>query len=131
MKRLTIAILAVVLVFFAGVSVVSPAMAENAATKEACGSGLDEVQKAALGCDQDKKAPEVAEFIINAVISLVGIIAVIMIVVGGQRYATSQGDPGQAKQAKDMILYSVVGLIIAMLAFAIVNFVLGGVFGGK
>lgn len=131
MKKIGLAIITAVMAIFAGTTIVNPVAAENAATKEACGSGLDEVQKAALGCDQDKKAPEVAEVIINAVISLVGIIAVLMIVVGGQRYATSQGDPNQVKQAKDMIIYSVVGLVIAMLAFAIVNFVLGGVFGGK
>ena len=40
---------------------------------------------------------------------------------------TSAGDPGKTKKAKDTILYAVIGLIICVLAFAIVNFVIGGI----
>ena len=63
--------------------------------------------------------------ILNAVFGVIGIIAVIMIVLGGISYATSQGDPGKVKKGKDTILYGIIGLIVALLAFAIVNFVLG------
>jgi multisubunit Na+/H+ antiporter MnhB subunit len=54
---------------------------------------------------------------------ILGAIAVIMIVIGGIRYTTSNGDSGSIKSAKDTILYAVVGLVVAMLAYAIVNFV--------
>lgn len=63
--------------------------------------------------------------IVNVLLFLLGAIAVIMIVIGGIRYTISNGDQGQIKQAKDTILYSVIGLIVALLAAAIVNFVLG------
>ena len=53
-----------------------------------------------------------------------GSIAVIMIVVGGVRYTTSGGDEKNVKAAKNTILYSIVGLVVVMLAYAIVNFVL-------
>ena len=61
--------------------------------------------------------------IINGIVGVLGIVAAIFIVVGGVNYMTSQGDPGKTKKAKDTILYATIGLIIAALAFAIVNFV--------
>lgn len=63
--------------------------------------------------------------IVNVLLFLLGAIAVIMIIIGGIRYATSNGDAGQVKSAKDVILYAVIGLVVAILAYAIVNFVVG------
>lgn len=63
--------------------------------------------------------------IINGIIGVIGIVAVIMIILGGISYMTSQGDAAKAKKGRDTILYGVIGLIIVLLAFAIVNFVLG------
>jgi magnesium-transporting ATPase (P-type) len=62
--------------------------------------------------------------VINVLLFIIGAIAVIMIIVGGIEYVTSAGDPAKTKKAKDTILYSIVGLVIALLAYAIVNFVL-------
>ena len=61
--------------------------------------------------------------IVNMMLYVLGAIAVIMIVVGGIRYTTSNGDSSAISGAKNTILYSVVGLIIAIMAYAIVNFV--------
>jgi|ERR687885_609111 hypothetical protein len=63
------------------------------------------------------------ETIVNILLFILGAIAVIMIVIGGIRYATSNGEASQIKSAKDTILYSVIGLIVAIMAYAIVNFV--------
>ena len=63
--------------------------------------------------------------ILNAVFGITGIVAAIVIVIGGVFYVTSQGDPGKVTRAKSTILYAVIGLIISLLAFAIVNFILG------
>ena len=65
--------------------------------------------------------------ILNTVFVFVGIIAVVMIIIGGVKYMTSMGDPGKVQSAKNTILYSVIGLIVAVSAFAIVNFVLGAI----
>lgn len=65
--------------------------------------------------------------VINAIVFIVGMVAVVMIILGGVNYATSQGDPGKVKKGKDTILYGIIGLVIAILAFAIVNFVLGAI----
>ena len=62
--------------------------------------------------------------IIQAIIGVIGVVAVIFIIVGAINYTMSQGDPGKVKKARDTILYSVIGLIVALLAFAIVNFIL-------
>lgn len=61
--------------------------------------------------------------IINAIFFVLGMIAVIMIIVGGVKYTTSNGDPQGIKSAKDTIMYAVIGLVVAILAYTIVNFV--------
>lgn len=60
----------------------------------------------------------------NVLLFILGAIAVIMIIIGGIKYTISNGDSGQITSAKNTILYSVIGLIVALLAFAIVDFVL-------
>lgn len=66
--------------------------------------------------------------IINVIIGIIGFVAVIVIILGGFQYTTSAGDAGKVKKAKDTILYGIIGLVVAILAFAIVNFVLGSFF---
>ncbi len=60
----------------------------------------------------------------NILLFIVGAIAVIMIVVGGLRYVISGGDSSQVTAAKNTILYAIVGVIIALLAYAAVNFII-------
>ena len=62
--------------------------------------------------------------IINGVIGSLGIVAVIVVVIGGILYMTSSGDSTKVKKAKDTILYGIIGLVICALAYAIVNFVI-------
>ena len=59
----------------------------------------------------------------NIVLFVAGALAVIMIIYGGIRYITAHGDEKQVKVAKDTIVYSVAGLIIAILAYALVTFI--------
>lgn len=65
--------------------------------------------------------------VVNFLLFLIGIISVIMIIYGGIQYSLSAGDSGKVTSAKNTILYAIVGLIVAMLAFAIVNFVTGAI----
>ena len=67
--------------------------------------------------------------VINAVLYVVGILAVVMVIIGGVQYTTSGGDQAAVTKAKNTILYGIVGLVIAILAYAIVNFVVGQVAG--
>ncbi len=59
----------------------------------------------------------------SVLLFIVGAIAVIMIVIGGLRYVISGGDATQVQSAKNTILYALVGIIVAILAYAAVNFV--------
>ena len=61
--------------------------------------------------------------IIQVMFIIAGIIAVIMIIIGGITYTTSVGDPAKTKKAKDTVLYSVVGLVVSLMAYAIVTYV--------
>ena len=67
--------------------------------------------------------------IINAIIGILGLVCVIIMIIGGVQYMTSSGDAGKVKKAKDTILYGLIGLVICVLAFAIVNFVLANILG--
>lgn len=67
--------------------------------------------------------------IINAIIGVLGLVAVIVMIIGGINYMTSSGDAGKVKKAKDTILYGVIGLVICILSFAIVNFVIANFIG--
>ena len=64
--------------------------------------------------------------IVNLLIFSIGMVAVIMLIIGGFRYVFSQGNEKAVTGAKDTILYAIIGLVIAILSYAIVNFVLGG-----
>lgn len=63
--------------------------------------------------------------VLKTVFGLAGILSVLFVVIGGLRYTLSGGDPSQIKQAKETILYALVGLVLAISAFALVSFVLG------
>jgi hypothetical protein len=67
---------------------------------------------------------DIIQNVINIMLFLVGATAVIMLIVGGFRYVTSNGDSSAITSAKNTILYSIVGIVVALAAFAIVNFVL-------
>lgn len=69
--------------------------------------------------------------ITNTLLFVVGALAVIMIIFGGIRYATSGGNSSSVTAAKNTVLYAVVGLIIAFLAFAAVNWILGALIAGS
>ncbi len=74
---------------------------------------------------QTKTLGDRVKDVVNILLFVLGAIAVIVIVIGGIRYALSGGDSSQVSAAKNTILYAVVGLVVAILAYSIVNFVLG------
>ncbi|USN96550.1 MAG: hypothetical protein H6797_05830 [Candidatus Nomurabacteria bacterium] len=71
--------------------------------------------------------------ITNVLLYLIGAISVIMLIIGGLRYVVSGGDSTAVQNAKNTILYAIVGIVVAILAYAIVSFVISsftGVGGG-
>ena len=63
--------------------------------------------------------------ITNGALFLIGAISVLMLIYGGIRYTISGGDSKAVTDAKNTILYAIIGIVVALLAFAIVNYVLG------
>lgn len=62
--------------------------------------------------------------IINVVLGVLGVVAVGVVIYGGSLFLTAQGDPGKIKKGKDSITWGIIGLIIALLSWSIINFVL-------
>jgi archaellum component FlaF (FlaF/FlaG flagellin family) len=83
---------------------------------------LDEKCSRGEGQQSELFGPDgIVTLIINIMLFLVGILCVIMIIFGGIRYVTSTGDKGRVDGAKNTIVYAVVGLVIAIVAYALVN----------
>lgn len=81
-------------------------------------------------CDPDSTQKNVGDTItqvINIFSWIVGVAAVIMIMVGGFRYVTSQGDSNNISAAKNTILYAIIGLVVVALSQVIVRFVINKV----
>ena len=97
-------------------AVISPSPVEYSAN-------LESVQ--CDGCPTDLFGENgVFKKITNTILYIVGILAVIMLIIGGIRYVVSGGDSKKVTDAKNTILYAIIGLIVCFLAFAIVNFVI-------
>jgi len=72
----------------------------------------------------ESKVNDTITLALNIFSSIVGIIAVVMIIVGGVKYITSQGESANVTSAKNTILYALVGLVVVALAQVVVRFVL-------
>lgn len=70
-------------------------------------------------------ATEVLAIALNIFYFMMGALAVIIIILAGFTFMTSAGDPAKITKARNAILYSVIGLVVVMFAFAITQFVLG------
>jgi cytochrome bd-type quinol oxidase subunit 2 len=68
--------------------------------------------------------------IANILIFLVGAIAVIMLILGGLQYVISNGDSKRVESAKNTILYAIIGIVVAIMAYAAVAFVTGSLAPG-
>ena len=63
----------------------------------------------------------------NIALYVIGFISVVMLIWGGLRYVISGGASKKITDAKNTILYALIGLVVAFLAYAIVNFVLNAI----
>ena len=81
------------------------------------------INAATTGEMRGKSVDNTVGSIVNVLLWVVGILSVTMIVWSGFKYITSAGDTSKLASAKSTLIYAVVGLIIAILAYAIVTFV--------
>lgn len=117
---LVIPALALVASFALPVVQVAPAYAANDLT-------LQEGADSAQGEDQATDLfgqNGIFNTITNVLLFIIGAISVIMLIIGGIRYVVSGGDSAAVTSAKNTILYAIVGIVVAILAYALVNFVI-------
>ncbi|HSW81722.1 MAG TPA: hypothetical protein VLG40_04990 [Candidatus Saccharimonas sp.] len=120
------------------VSIVAPAAVTFAAADNGCtnaSTGQVDVAKGPSGGAACAKPVQGAQnlfgtggifvTITNILLFVIGAIAVVMLIVGGVRYVVSNGDQNAVTGAKNTILYAIIGIIIAFLAYAAVNFITG------
>lgn len=113
-KLFTVAALSV----FAMSSIVLPAAA--------FASPADEIGKGVIsagGTGNEDLSANIID-IVNVLLFILGAVAVIVIVIAGFRFVVANGDSNAVSSARNAILYAVIGLVIAILSYAIVNFVI-------
>ena len=88
----------------------------------------------AAGCregedEKNKTIFPAVKYMIEVVLSVVGIVGVGVVIYGGAMYTTSTGDAAKVNKAKNIILYGIIGLVVALLAYVVVEFVSRSIFG--
>lgn len=132
MKRLLITLLVVLglgttFAFAASPSVYADAKSEICSGIGAA-TGVDPNNKD--GCTPPEKSPTIEgliKTIVNVLSWIVGVLAVIMIIYAGFQYVTSGGDSGKISNAKNTLIYAIIGIVIVAFSQAIVFFVLSKV----
>ncbi len=112
-----------------------PVTAVNAACPTTTFGTSTNAAKDGINCAQGAGTPttlfggtgSIFTLVVNVLLFIIGAICVIMLIWGGIRYTTSAGNAANVTAAKNTIMYAIIGLIIAFLAFAIVNWVLGAI----
>lgn len=118
--------LAAALVAIVGISLIGQSVSALTLMDVFSGPYRGEGQPASLFDGSTAIVPRV----INLMLFIVGVLAIFMMIYGGIRYVLSGGDNGKVKDAKNTILYAIVGLIVAILGYAIVNWVVSVVGSG-
>ncbi len=114
-------------------AVLSVALFASGQTAYAFGGTIQNGADSARGSDQSANLfgnSGIFQTITNVLLFILGAVSVIMIIIGGLRYVVSGGNSANVTAAKNTILYAIVGIIVAILAYAIVNFVLGSFTAG-
>lgn len=116
MKKLTQLVLSALLVVGVAAAAV-PVASVAAADLDPCDLNP------AMCAGKETDVNSIFKTIVNVLLFVVGIIAVIMIIISGIRYTSSAGNANSVAAAKNTLMYSVIGLLVAIFAYAIVNFV--------
>lgn len=126
LKKFTLVLGAGLVVATAGPAVTARAALFEGAVDEACkGTQLDVSDSA--NCEPKKtgeRVTDILRLVLNIFSWVTGIIAIIMIIIGGLKYITSGGDSAGVNSAKNTLLYAVIGLVIVAMAQVLVRFVI-------
>lgn len=86
--------------------------------------GLNYAQNFGLQTSSQEDPRDIAVDIVKYLMTFLGIIAVVVILIGGFKWMTAAGNEDQVSQAKKMIIAGAIGLVVILSAFAIVTFVI-------
>ena len=64
---------------------------------------------------------QVADFVISLVIPVLAGLAVLFLIWAGYQYITSTGDPAKAEKARANLIYAVIGVILVLVSYGLVN----------
>ena len=127
MKKMILSALIVVCSVF-GFSAISVASLPTNVSAQAANSVVKKGITTATTADMENKSIAgeggLISILINFLLWTVGVLSVVMIIFSGFRYITSAGDAAKTKSAQTALTYSIVGLIVAILAWVIVKMIL-------
>lgn len=115
------------------IALVTSLLLPHASTVAAFTQSMADGAQSAKGIDQATDLfgqSGIFQTITNVLLFAVGAISVIMLIIGGIRYVVSGGDSTAVQSAKNTILYAIVGIVICLLAYAVVSFVIGSFTNG-
>lgn len=90
-----------------------------------CKPGTTAANSALCDAGTKSKLPDYVKIIVNTLLFILAAVSVVVIIIAGITYTTSGGDATLVTKAKNTLLYAVVGLVVAIMAYAIVNYVIG------
>lgn len=125
MKKLIVFIQMTLIVLATSVFLIAPQTVHADAKTAVCeGAGI---VGGVSSCDPPEGTKTINDYIrigLNVFSAIIGVVAVVMMMIGGIKYVTSQGDATQTNNAKNTILYAAIGLVVAAIAQIFVQFVL-------
>ncbi len=102
----------------------APAQAADLSIRDGVNSSKSADQADCLfGTEDGCSGDGIFKTITNVMLFVIGAVSVIMLIIGGIRYTVSNGDSTAVQNAKNTIMYAIIGIIVALIAFAVVNFV--------
>lgn len=134
-KLLSAALIVPALVLSFGVLTTAPAHAAgfDKGLKDGAVSAQGKDQQGSASClfgnEGNCSGDGIFKTITNVMLFVIGAVSVIMLIIGGIRYTVSNGDSTAVQNAKNTIMYAIVGVIVSILAYAVVNFVIGSFSG--
>ncbi len=124
LSRIILPVMAGIVLTFGQVGLVSAA--STCKDTGAKGEVLQGVGQTGTNCS-DAGVENTVKVVVNILSYIIGIVATIMVMVGGFKYITSSGDSNAVANAKNTIVYALVGIVVAGLAQFLVRFVLGNI----
>lgn len=109
-------------------------VASAALTEPTFAAGLidssDNISAVAEATGGEGSIKSLVQTLLNFALSFLGFVATVMVIYGGILYVVSAGDEESVGKAKKILMYAVIGIVIILISFALVNTVLGAGLGG-